>query len=336
MHDDTVAPGQVLDGIAHEAPKPIKIIYIGGYGRSGSTLLARLLGEISGVVFAGELFDIWHRGFTENCLCGCGEPFRSCGFWRRVVREGFVCDISDLSVRRIQTLRLKIRSYWRIPALGISLLRSPSHRRQLIVYRRILDNLYRGIQRASGSQFIVDSSKVPQFAWLLNEIDGLEVHVIHLVRDSRAVAYSWRRQKLEPAVHWRLHYIDRHSILRSALEWNLFNVFFEISRRRFASYTLVRYEDFVADPRRELQRVAQSIGAAWSQNLARLDKCPYLSSSHSVFGNPDRFLVGPVTIQPDVEWQKVLSQFKFWFISVLTFPLLLKYRYNFRRSTLHF
>ena len=34
---------------------PVRVIYLGGLGRSGTTLLERLLGEIPGVCASGEL-----------------------------------------------------------------------------------------------------------------------------------------------------------------------------------------------------------------------------------------------------------------------------------------
>ena len=67
----------------------IKVLYIGGYGRSGSTLLDRLLGQMQGFHSVGEMWNIWQKCFIENQLCGCGKPFQECDFWSAVVEEGF-------------------------------------------------------------------------------------------------------------------------------------------------------------------------------------------------------------------------------------------------------
>ena len=61
-----------------------QVLYIGGMGRSGSTLLAYLLGQLQGYVVAGELKFIWQNGIRDNELCGCGAPFRECAFWQGV------------------------------------------------------------------------------------------------------------------------------------------------------------------------------------------------------------------------------------------------------------
>ena len=51
------------------------ILFIVGSSRSGSTLLERLLNELPGVLSVGELKRMWRRGFVENRLCSCGQPF---------------------------------------------------------------------------------------------------------------------------------------------------------------------------------------------------------------------------------------------------------------------
>ena len=69
------------------AETPLKVIFVAGAGRSGSTLLDRMLGSVPRVASVGELRHIWKLGLAEDEFCGCGEPFSACPFWARVVRE---------------------------------------------------------------------------------------------------------------------------------------------------------------------------------------------------------------------------------------------------------
>ena len=55
---------------AHEASH---VVYIVGWGRSGSTLLTAVLGELDGAFAAGELRMLWGRGVIGRRLCGCGR-----------------------------------------------------------------------------------------------------------------------------------------------------------------------------------------------------------------------------------------------------------------------
>jgi len=48
------------------------VLFIGGLGRSGSTLLDRMLGRLDDVWSVGELVHLWERGLSQNNRCGCG------------------------------------------------------------------------------------------------------------------------------------------------------------------------------------------------------------------------------------------------------------------------
>ena len=72
------------------APKtPVKVLFLAGWQRNGSTLLQRMLGQIEGVFPAGELWYVWEQGLLENRLCGCGSRFRDCPFWVEVFERAF-------------------------------------------------------------------------------------------------------------------------------------------------------------------------------------------------------------------------------------------------------
>src|SRR5919201_2464721 len=66
-----------------------RVLFIGGLGRNGSTLVDRVLGQTPGVVAVGELVFLWQRALLDGERCGCGEPFRSCPFWSEVGERAF-------------------------------------------------------------------------------------------------------------------------------------------------------------------------------------------------------------------------------------------------------
>src|SRR5438128_1791209 len=63
------------------------VICIAGIGRSGSTLLERVLVEQAGAFGLGEARYVWERGLRNNELCSCGQNFLDCGFWSRVASD---------------------------------------------------------------------------------------------------------------------------------------------------------------------------------------------------------------------------------------------------------
>lgn len=236
----------------------MKVVYIGGYSRSGSTMLLRMLGEATGAVAVGELVYIWERGFLEDQLCGCGDRLPSCKFWATVVARMFGDD--PVPAAQLVDLQRRVHGYGAFPALWLPPIRSTAYRRQMAEYAVVMGNLYRAIGEVSGARFILDSSKVPQFARVLSEVPTLDLHVVHLVRDSRGTSHSWHRQKVRTEIHWTTQVMDRRSSVRSSIEWNAFNLLFTADAHRPVSYTVVRYEDLVRDPGATLIAIGKAVG----------------------------------------------------------------------------
>ncbi|ETK33486.1 hypothetical protein MPTA5024_24315 [Microbispora sp. ATCC PTA-5024] len=67
----------------------VSVVFIGGTGRSGSTLMSRILGAVPGFCAVGELCRIWDHGVRRDEKCACGVPFHECDFWRRMGDTAF-------------------------------------------------------------------------------------------------------------------------------------------------------------------------------------------------------------------------------------------------------
>src|SRR5215216_4969809 len=158
-----------------------KVLFIAGPGRSGSTLLDLLLGQIEGFYSTGELRLIWSRSFRENQLCGCGKPFRACEFWTEVVKEAFG-GFEDIDYARIEALRGPAESH-------VSKSLSTDSKSQLLApsreYFEACSNLYQAIYKISRCEFIIDSSKNTAHGLILASIPQIDLFTVHLIRDSR-------------------------------------------------------------------------------------------------------------------------------------------------------
>ena len=105
------------------------MLVIVGTGRSGSTLLGRLLGALPGAVHVGEVRFLWQRGLIEARLCGCGVPVPECPFWRTVLAEAYGArrpDPAAVHARLTSVTRLRRVPSWLIGSRGSS--RVPSRR----------------------------------------------------------------------------------------------------------------------------------------------------------------------------------------------------------------
>lgn len=297
---------------------PVPVVLIGGYSRSGSTLLARILAEVEGVVAAGEIRYLWRRGLMENRRCDCGEPCRSCPFWQKVMARAFG-GIDAVDPRRLLRLQAHIDRVHRIP----SLVTTPEDDTawELADYLSHYERLYRAIAEVSGARVVVDSSKDPSFGHVLARSRAVDLSVVHLVRDSRAVAHSWTRHKHDPGTGKAM---ARQPSWRSALEWDVANLAAVWLTRRVVRSTRLRYEDLTAEPRRAMAGVIDLLGvgeAPVEGNRVRL------GSGHAVSGNPMRFDRGVVTIRNDDSWHREMAGTARAQVTALTWPGLLSFGY---------
>jgi hypothetical protein len=189
--------------------------------------------------------------------------------------------------------------------------------------------LYAAVSRVSGSETIVDTSKEPTFAHLLNWVPECDVRVIHLVRDSRAVAYSWTRRRRLASPIGRQQFMGQFDPTKTAILWTISNAAFHALSVRKSSYLRLSYESFVSEPRAALQTVSAFAGEKLPSSSPQLTETEVKLTNHHIFsGNPMRTATGWVPIRPDNEWQSQLAAGPFVKATAMTWPLLRYYGYR--------
>jgi hypothetical protein len=286
-----------------------------------------MLGQSAGHASAGEIVHLWARGLVANELCGCGSRFSDCPFWAEVGRVAYGgwgeldADAVLRLQRRVDRNRYIFFMLW--PAL------SPRYRRDLARYLDILDRLYRAVGHVGGG-VIVDSSKHASTAFLLRSVPSVNLRVVHLVRDSRGVAYSLLKKVRRPEVVGTEAFMFRASPWRSGAEWVAFNAMFHLLRLVGTPTTLARYEHLVRDPR-------GAMGEILAQEPAAADAGPELAFirgttvtlgvDHSVAGNPMRLQQGSFDLREDREWRSSMRPRDRRITTFVTWPLLARYGY---------
>lgn len=304
--------------------KRIKLIYIAGLGRSGSTLLDRILGQSHRIINVGELENILHFGFHENEICTCGEHFQSCLFWKEVINR-----IEQKQVLQNLKTLAELKKLLRMRHIPFFLTTKVMGSQRHHALTEFLDTwlfLLRTIADVSGKEVIVDSSKTPTLIFLLRRCIDIDLRVIHLVRDSRAVAYSYSRKKNTPTGAGALREIKRKSVIDSSLGWVSWNLAVEMCRLIGENIIRIRYEDLISSTKQVLEDISSFIeepvpvieGAAASV---------FFGETHSIAGNPIRFLSGDVQLKMDTEWENKMNLYKRALVTTITWPLLMKYGY---------
>lgn len=297
-------------------------MYVVGKGRSGSTLLDDLLGTIPGVASLGELRQLWSRGFTGDYRCACGRLVRECDVWCGAVAAA-VGSTHGADLTRAASLESASAAWRRIPA---QLVRGADDGDR--AYGTLLGRLYDDLGARLGAQVLVDSSKWPVPVGALGAVPGWEAWILHLVRDPRAVAHSYRRRKGgagQPE-------LPRFGAVHSSLSWSARNAAAELGRRVVppARFRRIRYEDLVADPPGTVRSLADWLGLDGADRADGAfvdDRTVVLGEAHLVGGNPRRLERGMLTIAPDDEWSTTASG-PSRLVGGLTAPLRLRYGYR--------
>jgi hypothetical protein len=300
----------------------LRVLYITGWCRSGSTLLGNLLNELDGVLHVGELHYLWQNGVLgtgTNSWCGCGMPIADCPLWSTVLsRTGrsptrLAAEMINAQQRLLRTRHTRLR-------LSEALRHSPTPPEVIVVLNR-MTALYRSIAHRAGAELIVDSSKYPAEAAALCGRSDLDVRVLHLVRDPRATAHSWRRAK---------EYIPAMGVWRSGMYWTAFNLASDRIGAAFpARYLRLRYEEFTTYPRESMAAVMRLAGVTGPPPVAG-DGSAVLGPNHTVTGNPDRLRQGPVRVVPDGAWAGELPLPHAALATALAAPALRRYGYRIR------
>lgn len=302
----------------------MKVLYVLGRGRSGSTVFANVLGELDGFFSGGEIRSFWDPVVVNGSVCGCGAAIRECPVWSHALDRLSDVDIEEVS--RWQRDIVKEHQTYRLLRY-----RRSGRWRTLERYADVMSRLYNALGEVTGAKVIVDSSKRPSYAAFLRSVPGLEPFYIHLVREPRASAYSWRNRQYESAKGGGRE-VRRRGALDSTLRWDLLNLGSDaIIRGSLPSQVVrVRYEDFVAEPRRHVDLARILVDEPTGQSPFVDDHTVRLTPNHNIAGNPSRFVTGTLHLEDKREWRLAQSRLDRWITTAVALPFLRRYGYPLR------
>jgi hypothetical protein len=316
---------------------PVRVLFIGGWGRSGSTLVERLLAEMPDVVGAGEVTHLWLRALANNQPCACGAAFDACPFWISVGKAAFD-GWDNVDADEVLALARRVDRTRYIPRLALPT-RVTRRREDLLRYGELYRRIYAGIAEVTGARVIVDSSKHASLAFALRHHANIDLNVLHLVRDGRGVAYSW--SKALPygppnGAQTDDDYLPRYSIAMSSALWTTHNALFDLLAATGARRLRLRYERFVADPAGHLATVRAWLGLPPERaDFIRQEgnvTVAELGPIHSVAGNPMRFQSGSVRLRVDSAWRTAMPAGRRRLVTFLTWPGRVRHGYLDRPS----
>jgi len=243
-----------------------------------------------------------------------------CPTWRGAV-EAAIGSTDPAALAETEALQQRVLSWAHAPRI---LARGPDGDDRAL--GAVMARLYDSVADDLGADVLVDSSKWPLPPGLFDVVPGWEAWVLHLVRDPRAVAHSYRRRKGgvgQPE-------LPRFGAVHTSLSWSARNAAAELARRRVPAerFRRVRYEDLAADPRGTVRSLGAWLGIDDADRAFVDDRTVRLGQAHLVGGNPRRLDRGDVVITPDQEWSGGAGSGAHRVVGLLTAPLRARYGYG--------
>ena len=306
--------------------RPVRVLFVGGMPRSGSTLLDLMLGQLPAHCDVGELFYMWQAGPVRNQVCACGQPFAECPFWAEVGERAFggwdnVDPQRVLQLqRRLDTTAAEVRRRLRL---------GRSDAADVEEYLDHVRRLYVAIAETADARVVVDSTKRPSTAWLLTRVPGVDLRVAHIVRDPRGVVNSWNREVALPENSGPRDHLKRRSPRQILRRWVTVNLMIGALGRRVPLLRL-RYEDLVTDPRAVMSSVLELVGepvTAEALSFIR-DGAITTGRSHAAAGGRVRLERGELPLRADEKWRTQLSSGLQRVVRLTAGPLMRRYGYR--------
>jgi hypothetical protein len=292
----------------------MKVLYIAGWMRSGTTLLTAILGMQRGALAIGELSGFWAAAAVDE-YCSCGKRISICPVWAPALEE--VRRNSGLersAFRRLAGMYSSEIRTRRAPTL-IKAIRAQDAGSDAI--RELADvnrTLVEAARAAAGATFVIDSSKRLSPALHDRLAFGSDLNVIHMIRDARGVAASEARTRSVRSGDPDGRPPGR-SVERSVLTWCLANVSVLATKRFAASYNAVPYERLVEQPARVIEELGEALDLQFDWSCYP----NFPERVHIAVGNPIRSSPGPLIA--DDRWRQELSPITAEAIRLTTEPL---------------
>ncbi|MGI3170907.1 hypothetical protein ACRARG_17280 [Pseudooceanicola sp. C21-150M6] len=265
------------------------LIYIIGSGRSGSTVMERILNTAPRVVGVGEIHALW-RLPVETLLCSCGKRVPECSFWQEALGHA---DIGPAELARLAELETSVvrNKYLMTLRYNLDRIRADDRLAEFIDLQR---RLFDGTRKAGGGDVVLDSSKAGPRAWVLAA--GLSPVFLHAYRAAEDVIASWRRPKFEPSTNSPM---KKPPIREAAADW----IKVEQAARSLSRKSTLRridYPDFSRHPKAALERALEPDFPGLAGEISWVSENSVRPSEnyHSVLGNPDRFSREDIVIRP--------------------------------------
>jgi hypothetical protein len=291
--------------------KKLKIIYLFGAGRSGTTAIATFLGGHQKIKTLGEMHQFYDH-LRDKKNCSCGESLLNCEFWSNIVLN-LPEKIQD-EPNEFQKLSDKLEYHSSIPKHFTNTV----DKKVLLEYLKNQELIFNEIAKNCPAEYYLDSAKYIGRNLSLRKSKNLSIKSIYVVRDVRGVINSFSKsvQSSRKPLSTIFYYLSVNAVAEI--------VYLFSSKKNVIK---IKYEDFTAYPEKTLLKLSEFLAMDFSELISKINKDESFEIGHIIGGNRlknDK----KITLKNDNQWvssQSRISQI-FYYFAALPFMLFNKYK----------
>lgn len=257
--------------------KRLQLIYIAGYGHSGSTILETLVCCPDNIIGLGELVGIpreLNASFTKIFM----ENYPKCRDLYRNIENALEIENETLkSISELNKLEHLLNFH------------SKRERNRYNKFWTLFFDTAVSHSNASVS-IITDASKTAlahaKRPYYLQNLKDVDVKMIHIIRHPRSVIGRYRSKRIyvdNVKGHQRLKEFFR--VVRTSLNWTFSNIWPALNSKRVHKYVRISFEELCDKPAETIRRIQDTLEIDMSDTIRRLDNNEPLSATCGIAGN---------------------------------------------------
>jgi len=280
----------------------VKLIYLLGAGRSGTTVMASLLNAHSDIQTAGEMHQFLEH-LAENKKCSCGEYLNFCQTWSKVLSD-LQLDLDSID----SEMDIVLRAEQHRNILQLMFAKKSNEK-----YLNSQEKIFESVSNTCKNKYVLDSSKYIARYLLLKQSSKISIKGLYIVRDVRGVINSFNKKVQTP-----------RRPISTILYYLLINFFAQIICWYDSDVIKVRYEDFVKKPNIELQRIYNHIfkEGKIKAELPEVFDVPHIIGGNRLKSNKQ------IKISADNHWKTAITRTKQICYYILAFPIMFINKYK--------
>lgn len=278
----------------------IKIIYIVGIGRSGSTILDLIIGNNDGCLSCGEITNIFKDAFIKNQICSCGQVAINCDYWQSIKKEWL--SRNSLDVEEFITLIYRYEKNGIVPWLRYYFNRFLFKTRDFRLYLQGTNKFINLMSTINNKYIIIDSSKRVLRFKVLQSHCGFDVFPIHLIRDLKGIMAS-EVSNIESTIQKQVIFLKtiiRYVVVNMQIKFVLSNV----------PHKTLLYESLLENPQEELNEIGKLCQINTSESIGKIVNQEVMNFRHLISGSHIRTQSNIILQKnPSEKWKKYLPKF---------------------------